>query len=225
MPQVLYSRCPTKSQSPEPLDFKVTSPLFYSQVVRCAHLTEMLTASLLPTQPNSETFYVSDPAMLISLFERRASEDHGQENHSAHLETLSFTNRSRWRFLHWLRTQPQKIISKSDGCSFPFSQLDAYVMRTMDESTASRYRRTVIKVLASDHIAFGQPAIIDTLNTIVRIVLCWLSVQSLGEALNSSTGIMLSQESPYSSAALSNTFRFSLGFCGLHLWWALSLVF
>lgn len=47
-----------------------------------------------------------------------------------------------------------------------------------DAPKARAYRKAVLKLLLSDYLAFGMPAVIDAALWIVRICLCWLCVRS-----------------------------------------------
>ena len=237
IPQLFYPNHLTplslEHQPQDHLDFKVTTPLFYTEVVRFAHLTEFFTTSILTAIPESQTFYGSDPNTFVSLFKPQTHKSRSGKELSACLETRSFTDALRWRFLRWLRNHSRKnpsFIFSPDAAgrtaqdirSFPFSQLDEFAMQSLDNRMASRYRKAVIKVLASDTLAFGQPALLDALYAIVRIMLCWLfilSVRKFGVLLF--FGALGRRDAESSQIGLWGTFELVFGFCGLHLWWGL----
>lgn len=94
-------------------------------------------------------------------------------------------------------------------------------MQSLDTVMSSQYRRAVIKVLASDIVALGHPALIDLVSAIVKILLSWSFVQSVKRVgmLNvsawSPTEVEISKYEPWATSSLA------WGILGLHLWWGL----
>jgi len=241
LPQVFYPSQVTQSQSEcqsqHYLDFTVTTPLFYSHIIRFAHLPDFFAKSLFTDAPESQTFHVSDATTFIDLFEPQANQSCLEKAASYGFRTRSFLDRQRWHFLRLLRDRSQmnRLLTSStrapertgqDIRSFPFSPLDIFAMQSADISMASRYRRAIIKVLASDIVALGQPALIDALYTVIRISLCWLFVQGLrraGMLLLSSMWMKKDTGNPQGDYWDFWTLLF--GLCGLHLWWGLKRIF
>lgn len=219
------------------LDLKVTSPLFYSHIVRFAHLPEFFTKSLLTAAPESQTFYVSDATTFVTLFKLAASQDCSNNDSPHCLSTHSFLDRQRWRFLRLLRARSQmsRPFASSTGMpeqtaqdirSFPFSPLDMFAMQSADAYMASRYRRAVIKTLASDIVALGQPGLIDAFDTVIRILLCWFFVRGMRTAVVLLFNGVWMGENTYDSQGDHGGFlNLLFGLCGLHLWWGLKRVF
>lgn len=219
----------------DPVDFRVTSPLFYAQLVRYVHLSEFFTTSFLASTPGNQTFYVSDPQNLLKIIETQASQmlAAGKCNRCSILEKESCLDFIRWRFLRWLRNKcwksssthpfPQaREWSAHDIRAFSFSALDQFSMRNSDRRTESRYRKSVTKMLASDLIAFGQPALIDTFYLAIRIIFLWAFVQSAAR-----TSYLLHHSTPVETRIVGSltdylpASRTVLGLLGMHAWWAL----
>ncbi len=241
IPQIFYpshvARSQIECQNQHYLDLKVTTPLFYSHVIRFAHLPEFFIESLLTAAPKTQTFYVSDSTTFIDLFKPQASPTCFDKAGPYSLKTHSFLDHQRWRFLRLLRNRSQmkRLLTSSikapeqtaqDIRSFPFSPLDEFAMQSADVSMASRYRRAVIKALASDIVALGQPVLIDAFYTVIRILLCWIFVQ------RTRTTVILLFNSVWLGKNTDNTqeiywefLNILFGLCGLHFWWGLKQVF
>lgn len=215
------------------IDFKVTSPLFYTQLVRYAHLTEFFSTSILTTAPEAQTFFISDPQKLLRLFEMQMDQNRWQGKEGLKLDRNSHVLNLRWRFLRWLRafcsssssdcTSRQSLDWKiHDIRALPLSELDQFVMQHSERRLASQYRRAVVKVIASNLIAFGQPALIDTFSFAVRISLLWAFVRV------ASSRYLFSHHDPTREADLQipiarywPALRAAFGLLGLHFWAAL----
>lgn len=225
------------SQGEHYLDLKVTTPLFYSQIIRFAHLPEFFTKSLLTAAPESQTFYVSDAATFITIFRLEANQDCSNNDSPPCLMTHLFLDRQRWRFLRLLRARSQmnRLSATSteipertaqDIRSFPFSPLDRFAMQCADVSMASRYRRAVIKTLASDIVALGQPGLIDAFDTVIRVLLCWVFVQGMRTVVVLLfNAVWLGKNTHDSQGGHGRVLNLLFGLCGLHLWWGLKRLF
>ena len=240
-PQVFYPRhlmLPPPAHQPQSyLDFKVTTPLFYAQIIRFAHLSEFFTASLLTAAPEEQMFYVSDPSIFVSLFESQANNKRFEKDGTPRSPTVSSVNMLRWQLLYWLRNHSPRRLPPTpplegpsrvahDIRSFSFSHLDEYAIQSLDTSRASAYRRAVIKVLMSDIVAFGQPALIEALYTAIRILLCWVFVLTLRkDDVLPAFGASIHRGSETATDGLWNTASLSWRFCGLHLLWGLRIAF
>lgn len=222
-----------------PIEFQVTSPLFYAQLVRFAHLSEFFTTSFLASTSENQTFLVSDPQNFLKVFETQASQmlAANKPDRRSTLEMVYSFDSIRWRFLRWLRNNCWKSSSTHfpararewiahDIRAFSFSALDQFSMRDFDKHAASRYRKAVTKVLASDLIAFGQPALIDAFYLVIRLILLWVFVQSAADTscfLHRSA--LVETELVGSLVEYLPTSRTVLGLLGTHAWWALGLLF
>lgn len=221
------------------VNFQVTSPLFYAQLVRYAHLSEFFTTCFLTSTPENQTFFVSDPQNFLRIFEIQASQMRAADNFNPRsiLEADFPLDSIRWRFLRWLRNSCWKSSSTysspqarewnaHDIRAFSFSALDQFCMRDSDRYAASRYRKAVTKVLASDLIAFGQPALIDALYLAIRLLWLWVFVQS-----TASTRCLLHHSAPVETEIMGCPIehlpasKIVLGLLGTHAWWALERIF
>ena len=198
------------------LELKILTPLFYDRLVRYAHISEFLRVELLEMDDNNRTLWTSDPVSLLELFSAK-----GQSNQHLPSQTpLSRFDRARWSVFRKLRRSrslpsrkiPSNMLSglnpkPSDIRSFPFSSLDEYVMKSEDAAQAHLYRRTVTKILISEYIAFGIPQLITAFDTIVGLVLSYVSVTALYQSFASED-----------SSGYVGFGRLLLSSNGIHLW-------
>lgn len=240
-PQVFYpshvAQSQTECENHRYLDLKVTTPLFYSYLIRFAHLLEFFTKTLLTAAPESQSFYVSDATTFVDLFKLQASQDCYSNASPYCLRMQSFLDRQRWRFLRLLRkrSQVKRLLTSSskapeqtaqDIHSFPFSPLDRFAMQSADVFMASRYRRAVIRILASDIVALGQPALIDAFYAVIRILLCWIFVQDMRTAgILFFNSVWLGKNTDNPQGHYWEVMNILLGLCGIHLWWGLKKIF
>ena len=214
---------PSNGPSAEALDIKITSPLFYSQLVRHSHITEFITIALLTVPAGSQTFYVSDPQAFLRLFDDRPKAPRPKEIILPHLTIVSL----RWRFLHWLRnlsprartTNTSAHIARTvqDIRPFPLSMLDEFARRSKNRDMANSYRKAVVRLLLSDIVAFGQPAVLNAVDWLIRIVLSYTFVQSLHSSmLQVARTVGWTQGDAYTRADLMKAL---LGCAGVHVWW------
>ena len=235
-PMHLQQSSPERTQQRH-LDIKVTTPLFYTQVVRFAHLTEFFTMCWLTAAPESQSFYVSDPNLLISLLKPLAKEYSHEKELQSGCEPLLSGYPLRWRFVRWLRNHPKTTSSPAiqpeasrgpvhDIRTLPLSQMDVFAIRSPDQDFASRYRKAVMKVLASDVVALGQPALIDAFFSIVRMLLCWVFLHGVSEARTlSALGAASPSNNAVSKSEFWHTLRLVCELCGLHMWWCLKAIY
>lgn len=170
----------TTSTRSEPIEFKVTTPLFYARLARHSHISEFLSNEILTAADNNNnknrTFHVSHPSPFLHLFEEtlapsalRRPPDHIHE-------------RAQWTFQHWLRRHtsppaatrsPTTDIRRYAG----FSPLDTFAMRHEPPEQAARYRRAVRKMLLSDVLACGYPEALDAVAYVLRVGLSYAFVK------------------------------------------------
>ena len=210
--------------SAEAIDVKITSPLFYSQLVRHSHITEFITRALLTVPAESQTFFVSDPQLFLKLFDNRAKAPRPKEILIPHLAMESL----RWRFLHWLRNFSPRALATSSSAHmtrfvqdirpFPLSMLDEFAQRSNNKGMANSYRKAVVRLLVSDIVAFGQPTVLDAVDWLVRIVLCYAFIQSLRSSTLQDATIDIWTQSDFNLWA--SPIRVLLGCTGVHVWWA-----
>lgn len=228
------SDSPSVNSFENAIDFQVTSPLFYTQLVRYAHLTEFFTTSLLASTPENRIFFVSDSQRFLTLFDSQAIQIFAVGNPCSNLQRKYRLDSMHWHFLKWLRNHrsktsynnsSKKVIEcrAQDIRTFSLSALDLFSMRDSDGHASSQYRRAVIKVLASDLIAFGQPALIDAFYTATRVILLWFFVQSATRTISLLGRSALAEtEIERSQTIYLGVSRTVLGLIATHTWCALA---
>ena len=216
------------------IDFQVTSPLFYTQLVRYAHLTEFFTTSLLASTPENQTFFVSDSQRFLALFDSQASQMLAVGIPCSKLHRNYRLDSILWNFVKWLRNHRSKTSSMNSSTkiierraqdirTFSLSALDLFSMKYSDGQAPSQYRRAVMKVLASDLIAFGQPALIDAFYTATRVILLWFFVQSATSTTSLLDRSALAEtEIERSTTGYLGASRTVLGLIATHTWCALA---
>ena len=196
----------------DPITFKPTTPLFYSNIARSENVYECLAPEIQRPDPQASTFYTSHGPSLLALFEepQRATKPRSSRSVS-HLPRL---DRLRWQLVFWLRRLRSRKIRSS---SFVAPVLDSFALHSSDVIKACAYRRAVLKLLASDLLAFGVPGVLDLFFASVRIWLCWLCVQTSVGLIEPTKG----QGRP----TMPESGKLILGCVGIHLWWALGRLF
>ncbi|KAL8954406.1 MAG: hypothetical protein Q9183_007140 [Haloplaca sp. 2 TL-2023] len=175
------------SSTKEPIDFKITTPLFYTRLVRHAHISAFLAQEIIEDDDKNRTFHVSHPQRFLELFD---VSDHTTSPPSSS-PGRSRIERLRWGFLHWLRnhrpplhqTQQQQppCTRTSDIRSFNFSPLDLFAMNHASVDQTTQYRSVVTKILVSDMVAFGYPEVLDGVGWVLRAFLSWSFVVGVRE--------------------------------------------
>ena len=222
------SICPTLEElSTEAIDLKIVTPLFYRHLIRYNHISEFITRSLITLPAKSQTFYISNPQILLSLLSTR-QQLFELKNSSLRLSRLDLL---RWRYLRWLRSlfsgsrativSPQGTTSiVHDIRPFPLSTLDEFAQQMQDRDSANAYRRAVTKLLLSDVIAFGQAGLIDVLDLLTRVTLNLVFIQYLGLSLPLMVATADGKQSHVPATIVT-----ILGCSGVHLWWAFKAMF
>ena len=83
-----------------------------------------------------------------------------------------------------------------------------------DAPKVRAYRKAVVKMLVSDYVAFGVPALIDAALWAMRLWLCWrcvLAFDGLAAMCNQHGNGQLS---------VTEAGKVVTGCLGVHLWWA-----
>ncbi|KAL8783103.1 MAG: hypothetical protein Q9213_004860 [Squamulea squamosa] len=177
--------------SKEAIDFKVTTPLFFSRLARHSHISECLSNEILSNDDKDRTFYTSHPQLLLQLFEQPTTFINRLGENS------SVSTGLRWRFLKWLRNHRIQT-TKGDGESqhhfksdiryLSFSQLDAFCLKHESPIRKAQYVRVVTKILVSDIIAFGHPEILDAVNYLLMMLASYLFVNALRDFWRAAIG-------------------------------------
>ncbi len=207
------------------MTFKITSPLFYAQVVRYRSVLEYIKSALSNPDPKTATFHASDPNLLTKLFERSSStfnfprmwpwcnvalaDKNAALPDASNFAWISPVNRFRWVPIFFFRLVPSpshhSSLSDLDACALRLSSTDA--------AKGHAYRKAVFKILLSDYVAFGMPAVIDAALWIFRIWLCWLCVLSFDGLVGLCNG--------GNSLSVTEVGNVLMGCLGVHLWWGL----
>ncbi len=210
------------------MTFKITSPLFYAQVARCSSIFEYIKAALSKPDPETATFHTSHPDLLTQAFEEApnaftlSNTWPWRNAASADKDTLlpdvsplaptSSLSRLRWVPIHLFRRLPSPshhyALSDLDACAVHLSSTDAQKGRA--------YRKAVPKMLLSDYVALGMPAVIDAALWVIRIWLCWLCVQSFDGLVGLCNG--------HRRLNVAEVGKVAMGCLGAHLWWGLGEV-
>ena len=204
--------------------FKIASPLFYDQISRCPSVSEYVEVALSKPDPGTATFHTSHPDLLAKIFKAppgvielfkmwpwwNVSLDESPSmlwKTSPRPPPISLLNRLRWVPIHILRRLPSpshnSALSDLDSCA-------VYLLST-DAPKARAYRKAVLKLLLSDYVAFGTPAVIDVALWILRIWLCWLCVLSFDGLVGLCNGDV--------QVTGVEVAKVVMGCLGVHLWW------
>lgn len=184
---IFYSHVPIlpKPNPPTPspinlIQFKVLTPLFYSRLIRYAHLPEFISTDIFQQDDENHTFYTSNPDTLLRLFanpQDKKPNDHGTMPRRSWLDDL------QWFIIQHLRRSPPKYHqgahqqTLTERADIRLSILDTFVRHHCSKSQAREYREAVIALLVSDHIAFGIPELVDVFGFIARVTSCCGFVQ------------------------------------------------
>ena len=224
--------------------FKITTPLFYAQIARCKSIPEYMKTALSKPDPGTATFYISHPDLFIKLFEEsdnvskssglryrrepapidkhtllpnRSGNPPTSQHKPSPEKVFSLTaDKESLNRLGWLPVQILRQLS-SHSPNNTLSDLDATAMHLTqtDAPTVRAYRKSVLKLLVSDYVAFGMPNVIDVVLWVVRIWLCWCCVRSFDG--------MAGLWDAYGQGRLSvsELGKVMTGCLGVHLWWVL----
>lgn len=168
------------------LEIRVTTPVFYSRFVHYAHTSEAFDRECLFTDEKNRTLWISQPEVLPKLLPR---------SRSVHVKDgslpvkRSYLDELRWNLLRKLRCPPPEpaysVTPKSaefdigDIRMLPFSDLDNFVRSRAGSAYAGAYRRLATKIFLAQRFALGLVEIIDFLDFILRLMLCWIGSRKL----------------------------------------------
>ena len=208
---------------PECIQLKILTPLFYSSIVRCAHVNEFLSTEMLHGNDKTRTFWTSNPEKLLRLFTENPEQ--APEEYRTEERERDSVNQVRWSMLRRLR-HPSKLHGPvPDIRYFPLSPLDQFVRANCGQLQARAYRRSVTALLISDYVTFGVPAVLDAFEFSVRLLLCYLCLETTLDWLQ----ILLPENISSMIALNSHQYLISDGFVrsidailrcnALHFWW------
>ena len=210
--------------TPDGLQFKVLTPLFYSSVVRFAHISEFIYSEELRHDDKQRTFWTSDPQKLLKLLGEKQIPDSNRGNP----QSSKWISRAQWTVLRLLCRSPQRRAPKEvlqspeslddsayhDIRSFRLSALDHFVLSSCEHLQAEEYRIAVTTLLLSDYVAFGIPELIDGFDWCLRLLSCYIFVDCVVDWVRTLF-------SPCIFTIVSGT----LVSCNLmHIWWLVKSV-
>lgn len=182
----------SKASSNDPsstLELKVLTPLFYSRLIRYAHITEFLSDEILQNDDSNRTFWANDSKTLLELMHYTPKDANPEVMKRSKMGLL---NRIRWTVLRKLRVSPQapkQNFSIADSSSlkvtqsyihrFMFSSLDQFVINHCAASEARKYRRAAGTLLLSDRIALGSVELLLLIDILIRLALCYMLIWAI----------------------------------------------
>lgn len=224
------------------MTLKITSPLFYAQIARRTSISEYVEITLSKSDPGTDTFHTSHPDLLVKLLQESPSafnlhktwprdrapsfddravrpNDSYSSPSASQLKpppwppiqaTTSPINTLRWIPIRLFR----HLRSSSSSHRSTLSDLDASAahLSTIDAPKVRAYRKAVVKMLISDYVVFGMPALIDAALWAVRIWLCWRCVLSFDGLVGLCDG--------RARLSMNEVGKVVAGCLGVHLWWA-----
>ncbi|MCJ1382076.1 hypothetical protein MMC17_005188 [Xylographa soralifera] len=205
--------------TPDGLQFKVLTPLFYSSVVRFAHISEFIYSEEFRHDDKLRTFWTSDPQKLLQLLGKKQILDSNRANPCF----SGWRSQIQWAILRLLRRSPHNSASKEveqgpellkasasrDIRSFRLSTLDQFVLSSCKRLQAEQYRIAVSTLLLSDYLAFGNPELIDAFDWCIRLLFCYAFVDTAVDWVRT-----------LSSPCIFMTASGTLVSCNLiHIWW------
>ena len=221
MPHALHDK-PNAQQGS--VTFKITSPLFYDQISRCPSVSEYVEVALSKPDLGKATFHTSHPDLLAKIFKEPPSVIelfktwpwwNVSLNEAPNMlwqtyplpPPVSILHRLRWVPIHLLR----RFLSPSHNSALSDLDSCAVHLPASDASKTRAYRKALLKILLSEYVAFGTPAVIDAALWILRIWLCWLCVLSFDGLVGLCNG-----DSRFTVAEVA---KVVMGCLGVHLWW------
>ncbi len=162
------------------LEIRVLTPIFYSRVV---HYPDFLDG-ILSEYHESSTVWLSNTDLLSKLeFEKEGRSSSGVS------ETISF------KIIHSLRRRPAPIICLYEPKDLPQCKalpkgkapipvskstgLDAFTLTHSSPVERREYTRRILKLLFTDHIAFGWAEILDLEIFVARSLALWIIARSV----------------------------------------------
>ncbi|MCJ1438104.1 hypothetical protein MMC27_007491 [Xylographa pallens] len=174
--------------TPDGIQFKVLTPLFYSSVVRSAHISDFIYTEELRRDDKQRTFWTSDPQKLRELLGEKQIADSNRSNPHSGI----WMRQVPWVLLRFLRSWsqysvPKEVLQNPDSLdplayhdirTIRLSALDEYVRSNCKRLQTEEYRKAVSTLLLSDYIAFGNPELIDAFDWCIRLLFCYVFVDT-----------------------------------------------
>ncbi|KAF2787908.1 hypothetical protein K505DRAFT_315881 [Melanomma pulvis-pyrius CBS 109.77] len=172
--------------NPKIFEIRVLNPSFYTRFVHYAHTSEAFDRECLFTDQRNRTIEISHPEFLPLLL------PHSKPPRSDDLAwdvKRRYLNKMRWALLRYLRCPPSEPaypetctspnVDVSDIRFRPFSDMDTFIQAPYSFFIAGSYRKIVTKVFLAQRFAFGFVEVIDVVDILLRICLCYLGSKKL----------------------------------------------
>ena len=169
-PKIFVSKIKSSDPPRDKVNFKPTTPLFYSYLALSLDNAEFISQKLDEPDPLKSILYTTDAPLLRSLFSASQERQKRLDSASVISETFSLAR------LQWLP------IFLFRGCGM--SSLDKFAMQFPDFARQKRYREATVKLLVSKHLFFGIPEVLDMILFLIKTWLLWICARALIDCLS-----------------------------------------
>lgn len=178
------------------MEIGVLTPAFYSRLVHYTYTSEAIDRECVFTDVRNRTLWLCRPKLLSFLLSDRSSICIEGENMAP--VKRSYFGELRWMLLRKLRCPPpdpaysvtpqSSNMQVDDIRSRPYSELDQFVRSHVGQKHAGKYRRAVTKLFLAQRFCFGFSEVIDLVDLLLRILLCYLAVLQMSTWCDSWAG-------------------------------------
>ena len=152
----------SETTSNDLINFKPTTPFFYTNLALASHVTDFIKSTLQCTDPLKTILYTNHPNLVQASFAYK------EEQTPIHLK--SPLSSPRWLSVYLLR-------------GFQLSDLDVYAMTNPHDIKSADYRSAILKLLVAKYLTFGFVEVLDLALWLVKTWLLWQCLESLFEVL------------------------------------------
>lgn len=192
-----YTR-PSRGGAVEHLEIRVLTPAFYSRFVHYAYTAEAFDRECIFTDEKNRTCWVSRPELLAKLLTQSASIA------SQSIVQRGRFNEAKWALLRRLRCAPAEPTYHATPKSTEFclediraarySEIDNFVRRQRESSSAGMYRRIVTKVFLAQRFCLGFSQVVTLMDWILRFSLCYLAARQVSKPSAFGSNALLEQD-------------------------------
>lgn len=144
------------ASGPDPIEFKVATPLFYSQLAASSDILHTMRQTLEPSDPLRQTAYTTSSSHLIDLFRTQRTTSSSQVKGSS-----------------------SQNMRKAYGFLFAQSQLDIFAQSKLPLKEWRRYSNAVLRIRLARYLAFGSLSLLSIYALILKICGYWLMAEAL----------------------------------------------
>ncbi|KAF2020194.1 hypothetical protein BU24DRAFT_135171 [Aaosphaeria arxii CBS 175.79] len=184
--KVMSTHVPGRNIPCKKLEIRVLTPAFYSRFVHYSYTWEAFDRECLFTDERNRTVWISNPELLALLLSGAKKQCFDYEDQ---LPRRGRLDEMRWSFMRRLRCPPAEPaypltpkraeFDVNDIRTLPFSDMDKFVRSRHCRFDSGSYRRIVTKTFLAQRFAFGFAEVVDLLDLMIRILLCYLAVVTL----------------------------------------------